>query len=77
MPIILDHQLREYIPHNAIEFPITYFHDELVTLPDWAGPLHWHPDFENTEHWTIKLGNSTSHWKRAIVYLSTEICCMG
>ncbi len=46
MPIILDHQLREYIPHNVTEFPITYFHDELVTLPDWAGPLHWHPDFE-------------------------------
>ena len=46
MPIILDHQLREHIPHNAIDFPITYFHDELVTLPDWAGPLHWHPDFE-------------------------------
>ncbi len=46
MPIILDHQLREYIPHNATEFPITYFHDELVTLPDWEGPLHWHPDFE-------------------------------
>ena len=46
MPIILDHQFREYIPHNAIEFPITYFHDELITLPDWAGPLHWHPDFE-------------------------------
>ena len=46
MPIILDHQLREHIPHNAIEFPITYFCDELVTLPDWAGPLHWHPEFE-------------------------------
>ena len=46
MPIILDHQLREHIPHNAAEFPITYFHDELITLPDWAGPLHWHPDFE-------------------------------
>lgn len=46
MPIILDHQLREHIPHNAIEFPITYFHDELATLPDLAGPLHWHPDFE-------------------------------
>lgn len=46
MPIILDYQLREYIPHNATEFPITYFHDELVCLPDWAGPLHWHPDFE-------------------------------
>ena len=46
MPIILDHQLREYIPHNVMELPITYFHDELVTLPDWAGPLHWHPDFE-------------------------------
>lgn len=46
MSITLDHQLREHIPHNAIEFPITYFHDELVALPDWAGPLHWHPDFE-------------------------------
>ena len=46
MSIILDHQLREHIPHNAIEFPITYFHNELATLPDWAGPLHWHPDFE-------------------------------
>lgn len=46
MAIILDHQLREHIPHNATEFPITYFHDELVALPDWAGPLHWHPDFE-------------------------------
>ncbi len=46
MPIILDHQLREYIPHHAANFPITYFHDELVTLPNWAGPLHWHTDFE-------------------------------
>ncbi len=46
MPIILDHQLKEYIPHNAFDFPITYFHDELATLPNWAGPLHWHPDFE-------------------------------
>ena len=46
MSIILDHQLRECISHNSIEFPITYFHDELVTLPGWAGPLHWHPDFE-------------------------------
>ena len=46
MSITLDHQLREHIPHNAMEFPITYFYDELVTLPDWAGPLHWHPDFE-------------------------------
>ena len=46
MAIILDHQLREYMPHNAMRFPITYFHDELVTLSDWAGPLHWHPDFE-------------------------------
>ena len=46
MAIILDHQLREQIPHKPIEFPITYFHGELITLPDWAGPLHWHPDFE-------------------------------
>ncbi len=46
MPILLDHQLKEYIPHNAVDFPITYFHDELATLPNFAGPLHWHPDFE-------------------------------
>ncbi len=46
MSIILDEQLREYIPHNAVKFPITYFHDELVTLPNQTGPLHWHPDFE-------------------------------
>jgi len=46
MPIILDHQLREQIPHRATEFPITYYHDELATLPDREGPIHWHPDFE-------------------------------
>lgn len=46
MSVIIDHQLREYIPHNSIEFPITYFRDELASLPAWAGPLHWHPDFE-------------------------------
>lgn len=46
MAIILDHQLREHIPHIGSDFPITYFHDELAALPDRAGPLHWHPDFE-------------------------------
>lgn len=46
MAIILDHQLREQIPHNNNEFPITYFHDELALLPNRAGPLHWHPEFE-------------------------------
>lgn len=46
MPIILDHQLREQIPHSSTVFPITYFHDELAELPNLAGPLHWHPDFE-------------------------------
>ena len=46
MPIVLDHQLREQITHNAAIFPITYFCDELASLPNWAGPLHWHPDFE-------------------------------
>lgn len=46
MPIILDHQLREQLPHKATEFPVTYYHDELAELPDWAGPVHWHPDFE-------------------------------
>lgn len=46
MPIILDHQLREQITHDDAIFPITYFCDELASLPNWAGPLHWHPDFE-------------------------------
>jgi len=46
MPILLDRQLREQIPHDAVTFPITFFADELAALPDWAGPLHWHPDFE-------------------------------
>ena len=46
MPIILDRQLREQIPNNNNEFPITYFHDELATLPNRIGPLHWHPEPE-------------------------------
>ncbi len=46
MPIILDHQLQEQIPHTAAAFPITFFSDELASLPNWMGPLHWHPDFE-------------------------------
>ncbi len=46
MAIILDHQFREHIPHNTVEFPITYYRDELVVLPERTGPLHWHPDFE-------------------------------
>ena len=46
MPIILDHQLREPITFHTATFPITYFCDELASLPNWAGPLHWHPDFE-------------------------------
>lgn len=46
MPIILDHHLREQIPHDCTSFPISFFADELATLPNNAGPLHWHPDFE-------------------------------
>ena len=46
MPIILDHQLREKIPHEGTVFPVSYFHDELADLPNRVGPLHWHPDFE-------------------------------
>jgi len=71
MAIILDHQLQEQIPHNNSEFPITYFHDELASLPNHAGPLHWHPDFEiatathypldfqiGQEHIVLEAGNS-------------------
>lgn len=46
MAIELDHQLREQIPQNNTEFPITFFHDEFAALPNRVGPLHWHPEFE-------------------------------
>ncbi len=46
MPIMLDQQLRELMTHDVSEFPISFFHDELAALPNWAGPLHWHPEFE-------------------------------
>jgi AraC-like DNA-binding protein len=46
MPVILDHQLREQMHHISPEFPITYFHDELIALPNREGPVHWHPEFE-------------------------------
>ena len=46
MPIILDCQLKEQIPREQTGFPVTYFHDELLELPNWQGHLHWHPDFE-------------------------------
>lgn len=71
MAIILDHQLREQIPQNNSEFPITYFCDELALLPNRAGPLHWHPEFEiatatrhpldfqvGQEHITLAAGDS-------------------
>lgn len=48
MPIILDHQLQEQIPHDSSTFPITFYCDELADLPNRAGPVHWHPYFEIT-----------------------------
>ena len=81
MPIILDHQLREHIPHNAREFPITYYHDELVMLPDRTGPLHWHPEFEiaTAEFGVLDYQVGQHHiilyWKQETVYLSTAIYC--
>lgn len=71
MPITIDHRLREQITHDASVFPITYFHDELATLPNRAGPLHWHPEFEiatavsgildfqvGQKHLTLEAGDS-------------------
>lgn len=46
MPIILDHQLQEQIPHDNTAFPVTFYCDELAVLPNRTGPLHWHPYFE-------------------------------
>lgn len=71
MPILLDHQLREQIPHNITEFPVTYYQDELAGLPHWTGPYHWHPEFElatvetgvldyqvGQQHITLEAGDS-------------------
>lgn len=71
MPILLDHQLREQIPHDAAEFPVNYYHDELAELPNREGPFHWHPDFElatavcsvldyqvGQQHITLEAGDS-------------------
>lgn len=46
MPILLNHQLQEQISYETTEFPVAYYHDELEQLPNWTGPIHWHPDFE-------------------------------
>ena len=59
MPILLDHQLREQIPHKAAEFPVVYYHDELAELPNWTGPIHWHPDLEIAT--AAKNAESVSH----------------
>lgn len=46
LPVIVDQNMREQITHEAAFFPVSYFENELSELPGWAGPLHWHPDFE-------------------------------
>ena len=46
MSILLDHQLQEQIPHDILAFPVAFYCDELATLPNHAGPMHWHPYFE-------------------------------
>ncbi len=46
MAIKINHQLQEQIPHDATVFPVTFYCDELAALPNYAGPLHWHPCFE-------------------------------
>ena len=46
MAIKINHQLQEQIPHDTAVFPVTFYCDELAALPNYAGPLHWHPYFE-------------------------------
>ncbi|MBQ9772957.1 MAG: AraC family transcriptional regulator [Lentisphaeria bacterium] len=46
MPVTLDHQLKEQIAYDPAVFPISFYQDELETLVQWSGPLHWHPGFE-------------------------------
>lgn len=46
MPVIIDNQLKEKNPYDIADFPISFYQDELETLAEWSGPLHWHPGFE-------------------------------
>ena len=46
MSLVLNHQLREQMEHDTMSFPISYFDNELPTLPDRGVPLHWHPELE-------------------------------
>lgn len=46
MPVTIDHQLKEQISYDPAIFPIAFYQDELETLVQWSGPLHWHPGFE-------------------------------
>lgn len=46
MAININHQLREQMSHDATIFPISFFRDELASLPNREGPLHWHPEYE-------------------------------
>jgi len=46
MPLMLDHQLRERMEHDASAFPISYYENELAALPNRAVPPHWHPELE-------------------------------
>ena len=46
MAIKINHQLQEQIPHDIADFSVTFYCDELAALPNYEGPLHWHPYFE-------------------------------
>lgn len=46
VPVIVDRNMREQIPHAGNFFPVSFFENELSELPGRAGPMHWHPDFE-------------------------------
>ena len=70
-PLTVDAQLREERGYDRIAFPAAFYRDELTVLPNRAGPLHWHPDFElltaetgtldyqvGQQHVTLEAGDS-------------------
>lgn len=46
MAILLNNQLQEQLPHDILNFPVSFYYNELADLPDHTGPVHWHPYFE-------------------------------
>lgn len=58
MSVNTDHQMREQMSHDNAVFPITYFHDELASLPIikdlYTGTLNLKLQPHKMAHWIFR-----------------------